>query len=186
MSTRGSISLVAGAAMACLLISCGQESQPPARTYSMGERVTVGHLVYVVYETQWLTHLGTGADTRVPQNRFFLVRLSATNGSGQDVIIPNFTIEDDSGKSYPELAGDQAQGVPQYIGYLHKVRPAEAAQGNALFDAPPRHYKIKFYDENADRFSYVDIPLSFTSESPDMPQVGDTKKNDPQPVPSRQ
>jgi hypothetical protein len=186
MSTLRTLLPVAAAAVTALLTSCGiQDSEAPVRTYPMGERVTVGHVVYIVYETQWLTHLGSGADERVPQNRFFLVRLSATNGSGQDVIVPNFTIEDDNGKSYPELGGGQAQGVPQYIGYLHKVKPAESAQGNALFDAPPRHYKMKLYDENGDKFSYVDIPLSFTAESPDVPQVGDTTKDQPQPIPPK-
>jgi hypothetical protein len=35
--------------------------------------------------------------------------------------------------------------------------------------------------------AYVDIPLSFTSESPEVPQVGDTKKDQPQvtPAPSK-
>jgi hypothetical protein len=149
----------------------------------MGERVTLGHVVYVVYETQWLTHLGEGPESRVPTNRFFLIRLSAVNGSNREIIVPNFSLEDDSGHSFPELGGDSAQGVPQYIGYLRRVKPAESAQGHALFDAPPRHYKLKIMDEDNEKIAYIDIPLSFTSESPDVPQVGDTKKDQPKLVP---
>jgi hypothetical protein len=145
----------------------------------MGERVTLGHLVYVVYETQWLTHLGEGPDARVPTNRFFLVRMSAVNGSNREIIVPNFSLEDDNGHSFPELGGDSAQGVPQYIGYLRRVKPAESVQGHALFDAPPRHYKLKIMDEDNDKMAYIDIPLSFTSDSPEVPQVGDPKKNQP-------
>jgi hypothetical protein len=171
---------------AALLTSCGdEEKESPVRTFSMGERITLGHIVYVVYETQWLTHLGDGAEAHVPQQRFFLIRMSAVNGSNKDIIVPNFTIEDDNGKSYPELGGDQAAGVPQYIGYLRKVKPAESAQGHALFDAPPRHYKLKIMDEDSEKMAYVDIPLSFTSESPEVPQVGDTKKDQPKPVPQK-
>src|SRR5690242_54341 len=168
--------LVALVGLATLLTSCGEdEKAPPPRTYAMGERVTLGHLVYVVYETQWMTQLGDGPDAHVPQHRFFLVRLSAVNGAGKDVVVPNFTIEDDNGNSYPEIGGDRAQGVPQYIGYLRKVRPAESAQGHALFDAPPRHYRMKLLDEDSEKSAYVDIPLSFTSESPEVPTIADPK-----------
>lgn len=174
------LAILAVAVTALLSTSCGDtDTTGPIRTYSMGERVTLGHLVYVVYETQWLTHLGEGADARVPANRFFLVRLSAVNGSNRETIIPNFSLEDDQGNSFPELGGDTTQGVPQYIGYLRRVKPAEAAQGHALFDAPPRHYKLKILDEDNEKMAYIDIPLSFTSESPDVPQVGDIRKDQP-------
>jgi hypothetical protein len=90
------------------------------------------------------------------------------------VIVPNFSIEDDNGNTYPELSS--GEGVPQYIGYLRSVKPAQAQQGNALFDAPPRHYKMKLADESGEKLAYVDIPLSFVSETPDLPVVGDPDK----------
>ena len=111
------IHLVAFAAV--LLTSCEpSETTVPVRTYAMGERIALGHIVYVVYETQWLTQLGTGVEAHVPKQRYFLIRMSAVNGSNKDIIVPNFTLEDDGGNTYPELGGDAAQGVPQYIGYL--------------------------------------------------------------------
>jgi hypothetical protein len=163
--------LLAVAAAASLLSSCGDSGEKfPVRTYKLGERITLGHIVYVVFETQWLTHIGEGVDARVPQQRFFLVRLSAVNSFGADIIVPNFTLEDDSGKTYPELSS--GEGVPQYIGYLRSVKPAESQQGNALFDAPPRHYKMRIADETGEKIAYVDIPLTFVSDIPDVPQVG--------------
>ena len=45
-------------------------------------------------------------------------------------------------------------------------------QGNALFDAPPRHYKMRIADETGEKIAYVDIPLTFVSDIPDVPQVG--------------
>jgi hypothetical protein len=163
--------LLTAAAAASLLSSCGdsEEKASPVRAYNMGERATVGHIVYVVYETQWLTQIGTGADARVPQHRFFLVRLSAVNSLGSDILVPNFRIEDDNGNTYPELSS--GEGVPQYIGYLRSVKPAESVQGNALFDAPPRHYKMRIADETGEKVAYIDIPLSFVTETPDVPGV---------------
>jgi hypothetical protein len=175
--SRYALFAVAGTAL--FLSSCGdsEENAFPVRTYTMGERVTLGHLVYVVFETQWATHLGEGADARVPQNRFFMIRLSAVNGAGKEASVPTLTLEDDKGVSFQELA--DGTGVPQFIGYLRTVRPAESAQGHALFDAPPRHYKLKIMDEDSDHYAWVDIPLSFNSESPEVPLVDDKKKVEP-------
>jgi hypothetical protein len=161
--------LLAVVAAASLLSSCGGSGEKSftVRTYNMGDRVTLGHIVYTVFETQWLTHIGEGAGARVPQNRFFLVRLSAVNSLGSDVIVPNFRLEDDNGITYPELPS--GEGVPQYIGYLRTVKPAESQAGNALFDAPPRHYKIRLADETGEKVGYVDIPLNFVSETPEIP-----------------
>jgi hypothetical protein len=165
-----------------LLTACSRsEKSYPVRTYALGERVDLGHLVYTVFETQWLTHIGDGPDGRIPQNRFFLIRMSATNGLGADVMVPNVSIEDDSGTSYPELS--DGEGVPQWIGFLRNVRPAESAQGNLVFDAPPRHYKLKLADETGERIAYIDIPLSFSAETPDILNQ-DTSKQ-PQSAPIR-
>jgi hypothetical protein len=169
--------LAALIAASSVLSSCGDSERSfPVRTYTLGERIALGHLVYVVFETQWLTQIGAGVDARVPQHRFFLVRLSTVNSLGSDVILPNLVLEDDNGNTYPELSS--GEGVPQYIGYLRSVKPAQSAQGNALFDAPPRHYKMKIMDETGDRIAYVDIPLNFVSETPDVPEMGskDQKK----------
>ena len=168
---------------AVALSSCGESEEKPASTFNMGERVTLGHLVYTVFETQWLTQLGDPPAPRVPQNRFFLVRISAANGGANTVTIPNFILEDDNGKTYPELSN--GEGVPQYIGYLRRVKPAESAQGHALFDAPPGHYKLRVMDEDSERAALIDIPLSFTSESPDVPQAMDGRSPVPRPVPSK-
>ena len=70
----------------------------PARQYLMGEKVQLGKLIYTVFETQWLTHLGDAATGRVPQNRFFLVRFSAVNSGSNDVTVPTLTIQDDQGQ----------------------------------------------------------------------------------------
>lgn len=140
-------------------------AEPPLMKYNLGEKVPVGHLTYTVFETQWMTHFGEGVDARVPQNRFFLVRLSAVNGGVSDAIIPNFTIQDDNGHTYNELS--DGEGVPQWMGYLRSAKPADFVQGNVVFDAPPAHYRLKISDSEK-HAALVDIPLSFGAETPDI------------------
>jgi hypothetical protein len=152
--------------LAVSLVGCSSEpAASPVLTYNMGERAPVGRLTYTVFETQWATHFGDGVDARLPQNRFFLVRLSAVNGGGGDAIIPNVTIQDDSGHVYEELS--DGDGVPQWIGYLRSAKPADFVQGNVVFDAPPAHYKLKLTDGQK-HAALVDIPLSFGAETPDL------------------
>src|SRR5437763_16922371 len=43
---------------ALLLPACSPDTPYPAVTYNLGERVDLGHLVYLVFDTQWLTHIG--------------------------------------------------------------------------------------------------------------------------------
>jgi hypothetical protein len=109
------------------------------------------------------------------RSRFFLVRLNATNSGGGDVIVPNLTVQDDKGNIYPEQ--QNGDGIPQFIGYLRSVHPAEAVSGNLVFDCPPGHYKLKITDEDGERAALIDIPLNFTSETPEVPVPGsDSKK----------
>jgi hypothetical protein len=175
MRRLGLIPLLAAVTAALLLNACSSGSVP-VRSYSLGEKVALGHIIYTVYETQWVPQFGEGPDARVPQHRFFLVRMTAVNSSGGDLIVPNVAIEDDKGASYPELGN--GDGAPQWIGYLRKVRPAESAQGNLLFDAPPAHYKLRITDEDGENAAYVDIPLSFGAEVPptELPPAGEKQQ----------
>jgi hypothetical protein len=160
---------LAGAALAYLAasIACSPAVAPEARLHRMGERVTVGSLVYNVFEDQWKAQLGHDTDTRVPKDRFFLVRLSVVNGGSADLMVPSLTLVDDAGQTYPELSnGDQ---VPEWTGYLRRVKPAETLQGNVVFDVAPKHYRLRVTDENSQVTRDIDIPLNFASDTPDMP-----------------
>ena len=95
------------------------------------------------------------------------MRVSITNSGPNEVIVPIMSVTDDSGKTYTELSnGDQ---VPQWIGYLRSIKPAESLQGNVVFDCSPRHYKMRLGDEGEQRAALVDIPLTFTAETPEIP-----------------
>jgi hypothetical protein len=148
-----------------LMTACAPSAAP--ELHRMGERVTVGGLTYNVFDTQWKAQLGEGTDVRIPKDRFFLVRLSAVNGGPAESMVPTMTLIDDSGQTYAELsAGDQ---VPNWIGFLRHVKPAETLQGNIVFDVPPKHYRLRLNDENGQKTEDVDIPLSFSTETPVVP-----------------
>ena len=53
-------------------------------------------------------------------------------------------------------------------GYLRNVKPADSVQGNALFDAPPAHYKLSSRTRTASKFALIDIPLTFGAERPNV------------------
>jgi hypothetical protein len=175
MSRLPAIPILAAVIAAFLLNACSSDRSPQVRTYSLGEKAELGHIIYTVYETQWMPQFGDGPTARVPQHRFFLVRMAAVNSSAIDLIVPSVTIEDDKNNSYSELPN--GDGVPDWIGSLRRVKPAESVRGNLLFDAPPAHYKLRVTDENEENSAYFDIPLSFGAEAPtpELPLPG--KKN---------
>jgi hypothetical protein len=157
---------------AILLNACGDKPMP-VRTYPMGDRVDIGHITYMAFETQWLTQIPQEPTPRVPQHRFFLIRMSAVNSGSGDLLVPNLTIQDDQGKTYQELSN--GEGIPRWVGYLRQVKPADSVQGYIVFDAPPAHYKLRVTDENDEKAALIDIPLSFGAETPEVLLPGEKK-----------
>jgi hypothetical protein len=146
---------------------CGESGAKEIRTFPMGDRVTMGHLIYTVFETQWHTHLGEEPNARLPQSRFMLLRVSIVNSGASETMVPTMSLVDDSGQTFTELSN--GDGVTQWIGFLRQVKPAESAQGNIIFDVPPKHYKLRVTDENEQAVAMIDIPLSFGAETPEVP-----------------
>ena len=76
----------------------------------MGDRVQLGPLIYIAFDSQWLTQAGEGASQRIPEQRFFVVRLSITNSSAGAENVPTLSMTDDDGKEYTELGnGDRCR-----------------------------------------------------------------------------
>jgi len=161
--------LLGGALLASLIGSCActPALTSDAKVYRMGERVGAGSLVYNVFEDQWKPQLGEGTAARIPKDRFFIVRLSVVNGGSAELMVPNLMLVDDSGQTVAELP--DGDGVSGWIGYLRRVKPAETLEGNIVFDAPPKHYRLRVSDENSQKTRDIDIPLTFAADSPDMP-----------------
>lgn len=158
----------AALASLALLASCsgGTATHAPIRTYQMGQRVDLTPLVYAVFEKQWLAQLGSGSNAILPRNRFLTIRLTVTSGAGGESYVPAMTLVDDAGATCDEItSGDAVDAIPRWIGSLRAIKPADTLEGNVLFDCAPKHYRLKLTSEE-DKAAYVDIPLSFESESP--------------------
>lgn len=146
---------------------CSLAPSYSVRTYRMGDPVEIGGLVYHVYESNWHTHLGEGAEARVPGERFLLVRVSVANKGTEEIVVPEMTIAEDGGQPRREVpAGEQ---VPQWMGLVRTLKPGASMQGNILFDCAPRKYKLRLTDETEQRVALVDLPLAFGSEQPELP-----------------
>lgn len=143
-----------------MVIGCSTTATTEARTYAMGDRAEVGPLIYTVFDTQWMPALKSGDKDRVPANRFFLVRLSVLNGGSADTTVPPVSLVDDTGQTYPELS--DGDGVPEWLGYLRKIKPVDTERGNVVFDVAPKHYRLRVSDDSEQHAAFVDLPLNFT------------------------
>src|SRR6266567_1139840 len=160
--------------------SAGGNSVVP--NYSMGERAQAGQLIFTVFENRWMPQIGSGTSARIPASRFLLLGLSIVNSGSNEATAAPLILIDDSGQRYPELS--DGQGVPQWIGYLRRVKPADTLTGNIVFDVPARHYKLEVSDEADERKALIDIPLSFNTEQIPLPEgPGGTEPSIPVPAP---
>ncbi len=133
----------------------------------MGERVPVGQMTYNVIESAWKTQLGESFRVRTPEQRFLLIKLSVTNGTGKDVSIPLLTLEGTNGQTYREL--ENGESVDNWFGLLRTISPGETQQGNILFDVPLTSYKLRIPDigdPELEKYVSVQIPLQLDSNVP--------------------
>jgi hypothetical protein len=155
------------AALFALFLGGCQKAQESRAQFAMGERVPVGQMTYSVIESAWRTQLGESFKVRTPEQRFLLVKISVTNGTGKDVSIPLLTLEGNSGQTYREI-GD-GEGVDNWFGLLRTISPGQTQQGNVLFDVPLTSFKLRLPDINETGFegyAVVDIPLRMDSDLP--------------------
>jgi hypothetical protein len=155
-----------------LLSGCGSQQNSLQIPYKMGEKVKLGTLTYNVVEATWADQLGDGFKIRTPQQRFLLVNISVTNGGGKEVALPLLSLEDEHGKTITE--SENPEGVPNGIGILRVVAPAQTLQGSLLFDVPLDTYKLRLTDggePGSEKFAMVDIPLRMQGDSIQAPVV---------------
>jgi hypothetical protein len=164
LSRRRYLALFAPAAL--MLSACkGKRAGAGVMTFKMGERASVGRLIYVVTEAEWKTTLGEGATARVPEHRFLMVRCNITNSGAEPVNIPLLSLYSEKGEAFREL--DNGEHVTNWMGLLRRVSPSETFQGAMLFDVAPAAYKLQITDggdvEN-ESISYVEIPLQMEAD----------------------
>ena len=145
--------------LALVCSSCNEQNGSKL-SYQMGEKIALGPFTYSVIQTVWRTQLGEGFKVRSPQQRFLLINISVTNGGGKEVALPLFKLENERGTSTMEL--DNTDGVPNSLGILRSVAPAETLQGALLFDVPLSAYRLQLTDggePGSEKTAWVEIPL---------------------------
>jgi len=150
-----------------LFFTACQKAPVAATQFAMGERVPVGQMTYSVVESEWKTQLGESFKIRSPENRFLLIKLSVTNGTGQDASIPLFTLEASNGQTYRELSN--GEGVVNWFGLLRTISPGQTQQGAIVFDVPLTSFKLRvpdISDPGLERYVTVQIPLRLDSDVP--------------------
>jgi hypothetical protein len=141
--------------------------------YQMGDKVPAGPLTYNVVEKVWRSQLGESFQTRLPENRFLVITIAATNGSLVEVSLPLLQLEAPDGKVYREL--DNGEGVDNWFGLLRTLGGGQTQQGRILFDVPLSAYRLRLSDGDSasGHFTYVQIPLQVDTEMPlDSPVPG--------------
>jgi Domain of unknown function (DUF4352) len=122
-------------------MSSGHET----RGYQMGDPVKTGPLVYTVLDTEWFDQIGDSAAPRLPHNHFLSVRISVTNTGSLTSGIPPLTIMDSQHVTYAEIS--DVKDLPEWLGYIRTVKPAETLHGSILFDVPTGSYGLKVVDD---------------------------------------
>jgi hypothetical protein len=163
----GSIAMLAPVVF---LAGCGHSSEGAIREYQMGDRIAVGSLTFNVVETVWRSQLGDELKTRIPDNRYLLIDVSATNGGGHEISVPLFELEGSNGTTYKEV--EDGEGVDRWFGLLRTLNPAQTQQGQLLFDVPLGTYRLRLTDggeSGAEHAAWVTIPLHMEPESTTTP-----------------
>ena len=134
--------------------------------YQMGDKVPAGPLTYNVVEKVWRSQLGEGFQLHMPENRFLLITIAATNSGGGEVSVPLLQLEGPDGKLYTEV--ENGEGVDNWFGILRTLEPAQTQQGRLLFDVPLSSYRLRLSDGDSvsGHFVYVQIPLQIDADTP--------------------
>jgi hypothetical protein len=150
-----------------LSLLAGCRNVGAARTeYQMGDKVPAGPLTYNVVEKVWRSQLGDNFQIRMPENRFLLITVSATNGGSGEISMPLLQLESPDGKVYKEV--ENGEDVDNWFGLLRTLAPQQTQQGRILFDVPLGAYRLRLSDGDSasGHFTYVQIPLQIDDEPP--------------------
>jgi hypothetical protein len=165
-------------AASLLLSSCGDKNVLLKSEYQMGEKVVVGPLTYNVIETAWRSQLGDEFKIRIPEQRFLIITISATNGGGHEVSVPLLMLENQNGDSFREL--ENGEGVDGWFGFLRTIGPAQTQQGRIVFDVPLSSYRLRLTDGGdpaTEKYAWVKIDLHMDGDvSVESPGSGGTAR----------
>jgi hypothetical protein len=94
-----------------------------------------------------------------------VLRVSVTNSGTEEVLVPAMQMIGPNNDSHPELMS--GEGVPDWLGVVRRVEPAETMHGRVLFDLPRGDYRLRVTDEDLDpaqaKVAMIEVPLRFES-----------------------
>jgi len=138
-----------------------------AKTFKMGERAVVGLLTYNVLEASYVSQLGDAGQSKIPQDRYLVIRLAITNGGPKEMELPLFRLADASGTEFGEV--QDAIFLKGWLGIVRKIGPTQTEEGRILFDVKPKVYKLIVTDggeTGKEQMGFVDIPIDFDTAEP--------------------
>ncbi len=138
-----------------------------SKTFKMGERAGVGNLTYNILEATFFSQLGDIGQSKIPQKRFLVIRMSITNGGAKEAELPLFRVVDSAGIETPEL--QDADFLKGWFGLIRRIGPTQTEEGRILFDVSPKNYKLEFTDGGEvgkEQLAFIDIPIDFDTSEP--------------------
>jgi hypothetical protein len=167
------------AAASISLVSCARDGseteaniRQASKTFKMGERATVGLLTYNVLEASYFSQLGDVGNSKIPEKRFLVIRMSITNGGAKEAELPLFRVVDAQGVEIGET--QNAEFLSGWFGLIRKVGPTQTEEGRILFDVSPKNYKLEVTDggeSGSEQFAFIEIPIEFDTAEP-IPSSG--------------
>jgi len=165
-------SILSAVALLASCLSCGGDPVAPlASVYRMGDRAPAGPVTYVGLTADYRMELPGAKDAL--KNRYLVILLSATNGSGEEITLPHTRLIAADGTEIPEIT--EIEGFPQWMGVLRRVAPSSTEQGYVVFDVPVGAYKLQVSsggDLEKEQIAQIEIPTKITPGGVAGPELG--------------
>ncbi len=170
--TRRTICLATG-----LMLAAFSGCTKPPQIHQLGEKVQLGGMVFSVLDAEWAADIDAGgANAKTPQHRFLIVHLTMSNTGSKEATIPLLHVVAADKSEQLELA--EGQGVPNWLGILRTLNPAESKEGRIVFDVPPGAYSLRLTDggdQERELTAMVVLPPNAGKGSMDSPLLNQTK-----------
>lgn len=157
---RPAVLTVIAIALAAGASSCNREPVVEEKVYRLGARAQAGPLIYTALSAEWredaVERAGAG-------RRLLVVRMSVTNSGAVTLPIPTLELVDRAGKTYAEIT--DAKDVPEWLGAIRMVEPAQTEHGSIAFDAPPGDYRLRVLhrsEPDPPASALIDLPYQST------------------------
>ena len=157
--SRRSYFLAVCAVAAYLLSGCGPQKFRP-KVYQLGDKAEVPPFSIQIVDTNWFNQLPGNGSPRVPNRRFFVLHVSATNTGKEEASMPTLSLLAGDTERYEEL--HDGAGIENWLGLVRRVKPGQSLDGRIVFDAPPQTYQLRIGDDyDEQNIALVDLPLEF-------------------------